>query len=74
MFKARREGEYLVEHNRVTRNRDIARSTYHRTELSQHAVSYTGPKIWNSMPSNVTSIQKLGQFKQSIKKYFIDGY
>ena len=74
MFKARREGEYLVEHNRVTRNRDIARSTYHRTELSQHAVSYTGPKIWNSMPSNVTSIQKLGQFKQSIKKIFIDGY
>ena len=74
MFKARSKGQYLVEHERVTRNRDIARSNYHRLELTQHAVSHTGPKIWNSLPSNIASIQRLGQFKRSIKQYLIEDY
>ena len=74
MFKARNKGQYLVEHERLTRSRDQARSIYHRLELTQHAVSYVGPKIWNSLPANIASIQRLGQFKRSLKKYLIDGY
>ena len=74
MFKARCKGLYLVEHDRITRNRDQACSNFHRLELTQHAVSYVGPKIWNLLPDDLRNIQKLGQFKHCIKKYFIDSY
>ena len=74
MFKARRSGLYFVEHERITRNRDQAYPNFHRLELTQHAVSFVGPKTWNLLPAYLRNIQKLGQFKCSLKKYLIDSY
>ena len=75
MFKARCNGLYLIEHERTTRNRDqSAYSNFHRLELTQHAVSFAGPKLWNSLPINLRNIESLGQFKRSLQKYFIDSY
>ena len=74
MFKAMSNGQYQVQHEVNTRNRSLAVSNYHRLDLTQHAVSFAGPKVWNSIPEYLRSIDKLGRFKSSIKKYFIENY
>ena len=74
MFKARSRGEFTVEHGLNTRNRNLAHPTFHRLDLSQHAVSYAGPKAWNSLPINIQGQVKLGPFKRLVKQHLISQY
>ena len=58
MFRARSRGEYPTQTNIQTRGSNDARSARHRLTTTQHAVSYAGPKYWNSFPQNLRSINR----------------
>ena len=74
MHKAISRGEYAVEHNVVTRNRDMAVAVYHRLTLTRHAVSHTGPTEWNKLPISIRSIEKKNLFKKALKVHLLNQY
>ena len=76
MHKALARGEYLLKHNIATRNNDgfTARSARPRTTLDKHAVSYAGPTEWNKLPYSIRSIERLTNFKKSLKAYLLSYY
>ena len=74
MFKARQQGLFSTSHNLNTRNHNLASTQFHRLSSSQHSVSFSGPKIWNSLPSYIRNINSLPSFKHKLKQYFINQY
>ena len=74
MFKEIEKGNFLIQHTRNTRNRDLAEPVFHRLSISQHAFSHTGPSHWNKLPNHLRTIKKLTQFKKDLKMYLIDQY
>ena len=43
-------------HNKVTRQNDDLNVKKFRTTLATQSIIYTGPKIWNALPSNIKSL------------------
>ena len=39
---------------------------------SKGAFSYIGPKLWNALPFDLTSLNTLDAFKKSSKSYFFN--
>ena len=74
MFHALKKGIYTVRHDRATRNSDMASSSFHRLTLSQHCISFAGPKIWNEIPCYIRNIESLTLFKRKLKQYLVDQY
>ena len=74
MHTAISRGEYATVHNRATRNRDMAQSVFHGLTLTQHAVSYMGPKEWNKLPISIRSIEKNNIFKKALKAHLLNLY
>ena len=74
MFKALQQGLFSNSHNLNTRNSNLATASFHRLTSTQHSVSFSGPKIWNSLPSNIRNINSLPSFKLKLKQYFINQY
>ena len=76
MHKSMAEGNFTVSHNVNTRNNNLntASSTFHRLSTCQQAVSFRGPQIWNSLPSDLRSIKSLPLFKKKLKLYFLQKY
>ena len=74
MYKSLSNGEFLVEHDRLTRCSNLAAPKFHRLTLTQHAFSFTGPSMWNSLPDFLRSINSFPQFKSSLRKFLIDQY
>ena len=74
VFKARKKGLYTTDHSRPSRYRNLVLPSLHRLTLTQHSVSYAGPKIWNHLPENVRSIDSLPRFKSFLKRYFLNKY
>ena len=46
----------------------------HTTQYSICSLSYSGPKLWNSLSIDVKNIKKFSTFGQYIKSSVIDGY
>ena len=57
-----------------TRHHEEIRPEYHRLTLSQHSVSFMGPRIWNSLPPNIQSIRRDHAFRKAVKFFFLDQY
>ena len=43
----------------------------HRTACREKSFSIRGPKIWNTLPDEILSIQTLNKFKRSLRSYFV---
>ena len=74
MFKSVARGEYSVQHSLNTRSRYLAAPTFHRLTLTQRAVSYAGPSMWNKIPLSIRNCSSLSIFKRNLKSWFIDDY
>ena len=74
MFHARARGEYNTPSNYQTRWADDAYANRHLFTTTQHAISYTGPKLWNSLPPHIRSIESFRCFKSSLRKHFLNKY
>ena len=46
----------------------------HTTQYGIRSLSYTGPKLWNSLSIDVKKIKPFSSFHQYIKNSVIDGY
>ena len=46
----------------------------HTTQYGIRSLSYTGPKLWNSLSIDVKKIKPFSSFRQYIKNSVIDGY
>ena len=46
----------------------------HTTQFGIRSLSYTGPKLWNSLSIDVKKIKPFSSFCQYIKNSVIDGY
>ena len=74
MYHARARGEYATQTNYQTRDTNRALSVRHRITTTQHAISYTGPAFWNSLPPNIRSINNFKRFRKSLKEHLLDKY
>ena len=74
MHGAVRGGMYDVPHHINTRNRDRALPKFHRLNVCQQSISYTGPNIWNNLPSDLRNIESLSLLKNKLKKFFVGQY
>ena len=57
-----------------TRNVNAHRSMFQRLGLTQHSIYYGGPIVFNSLPTNLKSVERLETFKAYLKTYLIGEY
>ena len=74
MYKSQTESLQTRQHRYETRNRDFIRPTFHRLTLSQHALSFNGPSVWNSVPDSLKPIYTLPKFKHKLKSHLLSQY
>ena len=74
MFRAVKEGKYQVQHDRNTRNRNMAQSSFRRLTPGQQSVNHRGPKAWNSLPNELKNISTLTAFKKNLKTFLLNQY
>ena len=74
VFKCIKKGQFLSDPPYATRNSNSAPVTFQRLSISQRSLSYIGPRIWNSIPSNIRNIVNYKQFKARLKSYFVEQY
>ena len=77
MYKLLHSGNNTVlhsQHSYPTRTRDDLLSPLHNLTIFQHSLSFTGPKIWNLLPTELKHSYTLITFKKSYKKHIIDRY
>ena len=75
MFNSLRQSDqFFVSHSINTRNRNLATPTYHRLTCTQHAVSYKGPTVWNSLPRSLKEIESVQLFKKLLKSHLLESY
>ena len=74
MFNLIKVGTYKITHGRVTRNMNLAQPSFQRLTLTQHSVSYAGPKIWNEIPQCIRNISSLQLFKKKFRSFLINQY
>ena len=59
----------LPQHNYPTRTRLTLNVPPHTLTIYQHSLSYTGPKLWNSIPEQIKQKPSLPSFKKHLKNY-----
>ena len=59
-------------HTYNTRNVDNYRPYFCRTNIKQFTILHLGPKLWISLPHNLTQLTRYSSFKTSLKKYLIE--
>lgn len=77
MYKQLNNGNVSTQqslHDYPTRTRDHLRVPLHNLTLFQHSLAYSGPKTWNSIPSNIQSLPTLYAFKKQFKSHLIIQY
>ena len=62
------------DHVHNTRGRDIAVPSFQRLASCQKSLSYNGPKIWNTLPSDIKSSPSINIFKKRLKQHFVNSY
>ena len=63
-----------VGQGRITRrSKNKLNLPFRKTNMGQNGLSYVGPKIWNSLQSDLKSLNNVNSFKHKIKdKFFND--
>ena len=74
MFHARNRGEYATQSNIRTRGSISNRAlpVFHGLSTTDHAVSSRGPKLWNTLPLYLRSINTYKSFRKSLKEYLLN--
>jgi Reverse transcriptase (RNA-dependent DNA polymerase)/Endonuclease-reverse transcriptase len=72
--------QFEFEFKIVVRSRE-SRNTLHRlitpayrTETRRKSIACTGPRVWNSLPIDITGSVFVSEFKRRLHSYFIDQY
>ena len=64
-----------IDQNRVTRRSKFKLNLpFRKSNTGQKCLSYFGPKIWNSLPSDLKSTNNINSFKHKIKRQFFPKY
>ena len=58
-------------HTYNTRNANTYRPYFCRTNIKQFTILHLGPKVWNSLPHNLTELTSYSSFKTSLKIFLI---
>ena len=66
--------QFMCTHNLNTRNRNQAVPFFHRLTLTQHAVTFKGPHIWNELPLSIRNSDSLPIFKKLLKAHLLSQY
>ena len=61
-------------HNYNTRTASNYRPHICRTDIKQFTILYQGPKVWNSLPTDITSSESRLSFKKKIRNLLINQY
>ena len=61
-------------HNYNTRTASNYRTHICRTNLKQFTILYQGPKVWNSLPTDITSSESRLSFRKKILPFLINQY
>jgi hypothetical protein len=61
-------------HNYNTRNAKKYITIKPITNLAKYSIKYSGPKIWNSLNTNLTESKSIYSFKSSLKQELINKY
>ena len=64
MHKSIAAGNFAASHNVNTRNNNLAAPLFHCLTTCQHAVSFRGPQLWNSLPLYLRNTEYLPLFKK----------
>jgi hypothetical protein len=59
-------------HDHYTRSCSKYRTCYARTNIRQFSVLVRGPTLWNSLPTELTSLPTVHHFKTQLKRYFME--
>ena len=54
-----------------TRNRESLYVPRIRTNIGARALNVKGPKMWNTLPSDIRSCQTISSFKSKLSKYIL---
>ena len=73
-FQRLKNGEYFVSHGIITRNRTSAVPKFHRLEKTQQSITFSGPTLWNNLPTEIRNINSLNSLKTTLKDFFINKY
>ena len=65
---------FQTSHSYNTRQSGNLTSAFERTVRTQMSLSYSGPKIWNELPSTIKNVPTLNLFKKRLIDYLIDKY
>ena len=68
------QGEYRIDHNVNTRNRNLSRSKFHKKARTHQSIATCGPNLWNSLPAEIRSINSIPRFKRHLKTFFVSKY
>ena len=74
MHKSMKNNMYQIQHSLDTRFRNLAAPKYHRLSGTQRAVSFSGPTLWNKLPSTLRDIRSYANFKSNLKSYYVEKY
>lgn len=76
VFKIKLQGNFPPppHHSHLTRYRDNLAPTFHRLALSQCAVSFAAPTVWNNLPANVKNCSSIAAFKKKLKALLVASY
>ena len=66
--------KYKRTHNLNTRFRNLSLPSSNRLTVSQHAISFQGPNIWNKLPKELKEIKSKNYFKSQLKMFFLNSY
>ena len=72
MYMYVNHGKYSCMHDMNTRNSKLAVPKFHRLTQTQHAISFKGPHIWNSIPGEIQNLKTIKKFK--LKDHLINFY
>ena len=69
-FNLRPSHNYSTRHS-VSQNLN---SAFQRLTLTQHSISYRGPKVWNEVPENIKSLPRFTQFRKKYRSFLLSSY
>ena len=72
MYMYINHGKYRCTHGLNTRNSKLGVPKFHRLTQTQHAISFKGPHIWNSIPEEIKNLKTIKKFK--LKDHLINFY
>ena len=74
IFMFKNIDHFRTNHDRATRNLDLAIPRFCRLTKCQQSIMFTGPNIWNTLPASVKRSSSLPTFKKNLKDHFISSY